>query len=172
MPDLSRGHAAWHGSVRSFTTSALSGTCSIWEPDLSRVLGARQEELRPILLRRMKEDVEDLPEKEEVVVRVQLTKQQRRFYNGIYEKQARPADVCCSIADVRSSEREASDFAGSAHAFPLSGQFHSFVSDWSHGCEELTDFLQRAAPCREGCTWKGLLLRMPCSCSIWPWSRT
>ncbi|CAK0786707.1 hypothetical protein CVIRNUC_009921 [Coccomyxa viridis] len=46
-----------------------------------------QEELRPILLRRMKEDVEDLPEKEEVVVRVQLTKQQRRFYNGIYEKQ-------------------------------------------------------------------------------------
>ena len=42
----------------------------------------------------MKEDVEDLPEKEEVVVRVQLTKQQRRFYNGIYEKQARFA-VCC-----------------------------------------------------------------------------
>lgn len=55
---------------------------------------AWQEELRPILLRRMKEDVEDLPEKEEVVVRVQLTKQQRRFYNGIYEKQARFA-VCC-----------------------------------------------------------------------------
>lgn len=42
----------------------------------------------------MKEDVEDLPKKEEVVVRVQLTKQQRRFYNGIYEKQARLA-VCC-----------------------------------------------------------------------------
>ena len=58
---------------------------------LSGVHGAWQEELRPILLRRMKEDVEDLPEKEEVVVRVQLTKQQRRFYNGIYEKQARLA---------------------------------------------------------------------------------
>ena len=61
--------------------------------------GAWQEELRPILLRRMKEDVEQLPEKEEVVVRVQLTKQQRRFYNGIYEKQARLAACCFSIAD-------------------------------------------------------------------------
>ena len=59
--------------------------------------GARQEELRPILLRRMKEDVENLPEKEEVVVRVQLTKQQRRFYNGIYEKQAR-LSVCAASA--------------------------------------------------------------------------
>ena len=45
----------------------------------------------------MKEDVENLPEKEEVVVRVQLTKQQRRFYNGIYEKQARPS-VCAGSA--------------------------------------------------------------------------
>lgn len=60
---------------------------------------AWQEELRPILLRRMKEDVENLPEKEEVVVRVQLTKQQRRFYNGIYEKQARPNVCWLSRAD-------------------------------------------------------------------------
>ena len=57
-----------------------------------RLTGAElrvQAELRPILLRRMKEDVEDLPQKEEIVVRVQLTQQQRRFYKAIFAKQAR-----------------------------------------------------------------------------------
>ena len=49
-----------------------------------------QAELRPVLLRRMKEDVEDLPEKEEIVVRVQLTQQQRHFYKAIFAKQACP----------------------------------------------------------------------------------
>ena len=36
--------------------------------------------LKPILLRRMKEDVETLPEKEEVIVWVQLTAEQRQYY--------------------------------------------------------------------------------------------
>ena len=75
-------------SLRQHLGRALSGILTAW-----------QEELRPILLRRMKEDVEDLPEKEEVVVRVQLTKQQRRFYNGIYEKQARLSVGCSGMAD-------------------------------------------------------------------------
>ncbi|KAL0045080.1 hypothetical protein WJX82_007731 [Trebouxia sp. C0006] len=48
---------------------------------------ALQEELRPILLRRMKEDVENLPEKEEVVVWVQLTHQQRAYYKALYSNQ-------------------------------------------------------------------------------------
>ncbi len=48
-----------------------------------------QDELRPILLRRMKEDVEDLPQKEEIVVRVQLTRDQRGFYKAIFAKQVR-----------------------------------------------------------------------------------
>lgn len=56
-----------------------------------------QAELRPILLRRMKEDVEHLPEKEEVVVRVQLTAQQRHFYKAIFAKQASPP-LCVSVA--------------------------------------------------------------------------
>ena len=46
-----------------------------------------QAELRPILLRRMKEDVENLPEKEEVVVWVQLTHQQRQYYKALYSNQ-------------------------------------------------------------------------------------
>ena len=38
-----------------------------------------QAALAPVLLRRMKEDVEDLPEKEEVVIWVELTAEQRRY---------------------------------------------------------------------------------------------
>ena len=37
-----------------------------------------QAALAPVLLRRMKEDVEDLPEKEEVVIWVELTQEQKR----------------------------------------------------------------------------------------------
>lgn len=40
-----------------------------------------------MLLRRMKEDVENLPDKEEVVVWVELTTEQRHFYKAIYGKQ-------------------------------------------------------------------------------------
>ena len=46
-----------------------------------------QEDLKPILLRRMKEDVEKLPEKEEVVIWVELTAQQRAYYKAIYGRQ-------------------------------------------------------------------------------------
>jgi len=42
--------------------------------------------LKPVLLRRMKEDVEDLPEKEEVIVWVDLTPEQRAVYRATYEK--------------------------------------------------------------------------------------
>lgn len=46
-----------------------------------------QEALRPVLLRRMKEDVETLPEKEEVIVEVELTQEQRCYYKAIYSQQ-------------------------------------------------------------------------------------
>jgi len=46
-----------------------------------------QEDLKPLLLRRMKEDVEALPEKEEVVIWVELTAQQRAYYKAIYGRQ-------------------------------------------------------------------------------------
>lgn len=48
---------------------------------------ALQEVLKPILLRRMKEDVETLPEKEEVIIWVELTAEQRAYYKAIYERQ-------------------------------------------------------------------------------------
>ncbi|XRB08963.1 chromodomain-helicase-DNA-binding protein [Pycnococcus provasolii] len=42
--------------------------------------------LKPILLRREKDDVEQLPVREEVVVRVELTKMQRHYYNAVYKQ--------------------------------------------------------------------------------------
>jgi len=46
-----------------------------------------QEALRPVLLRRMKEDVETLPEKEECIIWVQLAVEQRAYYKAIFEGQ-------------------------------------------------------------------------------------
>lgn len=46
-----------------------------------------QRSLKPILLRRMKEDVENLPEKEECIIWVQLTREQRAYYKAIFENQ-------------------------------------------------------------------------------------
>lgn len=50
-------------------------------------LAALQARLRPLLLRRLKEDVETLPQKEEVVIWVELAAEQRLYYRAIYEKQ-------------------------------------------------------------------------------------
>lgn len=46
-----------------------------------------QEVLKPVLLRRMKEDVETLPEKEEVIIWVELTRFQRSYYKALFENQ-------------------------------------------------------------------------------------
>lgn len=48
---------------------------------------ALQQQLKPLLLRRMKEDVETLPEKEECVIWVELTKEQRAYYKAIFANQ-------------------------------------------------------------------------------------
>ncbi|WIA09219.1 hypothetical protein OEZ85_008629 [Tetradesmus obliquus] len=56
------------------------------KPSLAQIR-ALQAALAPVLLRRMKEDVEDLPEKEEVVIWVELTQEQRRYYRALYAKQ-------------------------------------------------------------------------------------
>jgi SNF2 family DNA or RNA helicase len=41
--------------------------------------------IKPYLLRRMKEDVENIPEKEEVVVWVEMTADQRSYYKALHE---------------------------------------------------------------------------------------
>ena len=46
-----------------------------------------QVALKPVLLRRMKEDVETLPEKEECIIWTQLTQDQRAYYKAIFERQ-------------------------------------------------------------------------------------
>ncbi|KAH9386092.1 uncharacterized protein NEMAJ01_0988 [Nematocida major] len=66
-------------------------------PSLKAFLGAYKMEeaddveriqllLRPLMLRRMKDDVESIPVKEETIVEVELTMIQKRFYRAILEK--------------------------------------------------------------------------------------
>lgn len=63
-----------------------------------------QAALRPVLLRRMKEDVENLPDKEEVVVWVELTPEQRHYYRAIFAKEvSAPARRPLLFARRRSS---------------------------------------------------------------------
>eukprot|EP00854_Cymbomonas_tetramitiformis_P006879 gene6879-8213_t len=45
-----------------------------------------KEMLKPRLLRRLKEEVETLPTKEEVIVWVELTKEQKSYYRAVYER--------------------------------------------------------------------------------------
>eukprot|EP00892_Ulva_mutabilis_P002486 jgi/Ulvmu1/12238/UM086_0029.1 len=56
-------------------------------PSTPAQLAELQEVLKPLLLRRMKEDVETLPEKEEVIIWVELTRFQRSYYKALFENQ-------------------------------------------------------------------------------------
>ena len=48
---------------------------------------ALQRELEPIMLRRVKEDVEkSIPPKEETIINVELTQLQKQYYRAIYER--------------------------------------------------------------------------------------
>ena len=77
----------WASEEAFFASYGGGARASAAPPTLAQVR-LLQEHLRPILLRRMKEDVEkSLPTKEEVVVRVELTRAQRVYYRAIYERQ-------------------------------------------------------------------------------------
>lgn len=64
----SKGTLEMHQVCPCFPSLMLAALCCL------------QAALGPVLLRRMKEDVETLPEKEEVVIWVELTSQQRAYY--------------------------------------------------------------------------------------------
>lgn len=56
-------------------------------PPTVEQIQAVQNALKPVLLRRMKEDVETLPEKEEVIIWVAMTTEQAAYYKAIFTKQ-------------------------------------------------------------------------------------
>lgn len=68
-----------------------------------------QDELRPVLLRRMKEDVETLPEKEEIVIWVQLTRSQLAYLKALMAKDVsmvpETVQACPSCVPAQSSRR-------------------------------------------------------------------
>jgi len=84
---LDPGKPEWSSEEAFFAAYGGGLRASAPPPTLAQVR-LLQEHLRPVLLRRMKEDVEkSLPTKEEVVVRVELTRSQRVYYKAIFEKQ-------------------------------------------------------------------------------------
>ncbi|GAX75745.1 hypothetical protein CEUSTIGMA_g3188.t1 [Chlamydomonas eustigma] len=66
-----------HPSLDDFLEEFGDGSAGNTSEEQVRKL---QAVLQPVLLRRMKEDVETLPEKEEIIIWVQLTAEQRQFY--------------------------------------------------------------------------------------------
>ena len=70
----------FHSRLNDIHLSTPSPPSSSSQPPFSPQVRQLQVILAPILLRRMKEDVETLPEKEEVIVWVQLTTEQRQYY--------------------------------------------------------------------------------------------
>jgi SNF2 family DNA or RNA helicase len=68
----------WHAFSREFCGGKD-------RPQNAEQAQAITEMLKPLLLRRMKEDVETLPTKEEIIVWVELTKEQKKYYRAIYE---------------------------------------------------------------------------------------
>ena len=79
-----------------------------------------QDALRPVLLRRMKEDVEALPGMEEVVVWVELMPEQRHYYRAIFDKQ-----VCWSQLSSPGMP-----VPGHSSSWKLSIFFSSSISRW------------------------------------------
>lgn len=71
-----------------------------------------QEVLRPVLLRRMKEDVEKLPDKEEVIIWVELSNFQRPYYR------VRPPEPLTAHSGVRASLFCTATYVGVAMCSP------------------------------------------------------
>ena len=84
--------------------------------------------LRPYLLRRMKEDVENIPEKEECVVWVEMTADQRNYYKALHEKQMHVLLAANSRKNLPSSRNLLMELRHCCnHPFLLTGIQEDFV---------------------------------------------
>lgn len=84
-----------------------------------------QNDLRPLLLRRVKEDVEkSIPPKEETIVYVEMTNLQKTFYRAVYEKVSIVQDARGAIELARplrhASRAQNRHFLGRGVAVPMS----------------------------------------------------
>ena len=94
----------------------------------ARRMPALAAALRPYLLRRMKEDVEDIPEKEEVVVWVEMTVDQRAYYKGLHENKMHVLLAASSRKNMPSSRNLLMELRHcSNHPFLLKGVQDDFT---------------------------------------------
>ena len=150
-----------------------------------------QEELKPILLRRMKEDVEKLPEKEEVVVWVELTQQQHAYYRALYSNQA-GACTCAALTHLTGhpagsrvlhpgAQRSVHAWPPRAHGRTIPDRLHTPVllaqlAGQAGAAGPKCLLLQRPLPAeaaharRSAPCWRARPTRTCPTCATWPWS--
>ena len=75
----------WETFVETFGLDPAHAASIHHQPTAEQVIAIR-EALKPRMLRRLKDDVETIPAKEEIVVRVELSAQQRGYYTAVAEK--------------------------------------------------------------------------------------
>ena len=75
----------WETFVKEFGLDPVNAGNINHQPTAEQVISIR-EVLKPRMLRRLKDDVEKIPAKEEIVVKVELSAQQRGYYIAIAEK--------------------------------------------------------------------------------------
>jgi len=75
----------WETFVETFGLDPAHAASIHHQPTAEQVIAIR-EALKPRMLRRLKDDVEKIPAKEEIVVRVELSAQQRGYYTAVAEK--------------------------------------------------------------------------------------
>ena len=75
----------WETFIKEFGLDPVNAGNINHQPTAEQVISIR-EVLKPRMLRRLKDDVETIPAKEEIVVKVELSAQQRGYYIAIAEK--------------------------------------------------------------------------------------
>ncbi|CEF98466.1 Helicase, C-terminal [Ostreococcus tauri] len=106
------------------------------EVDATQVMRLR-DLLKPRMLRRMKEDVEKIPAKEEVVVWVELTPQQRGYYRALYENQIHvllEGSKVKSVPQLRNLSMELRKVCN--HPFLCAGLEEDYTKKRLAACEE------------------------------------
>ena len=80
-----KSYPDWETFVDEFSLDPDNAASINHQPTAEQVMSIR-EALKPRMLRRLKDDVEKIPAKEEIVVRVELSAQQRGYYTAVAEK--------------------------------------------------------------------------------------
>ena len=111
-------------NLLNFVNPKQFGSCDVFMKHYVNLIsqgcvGALHEDIRPYILRRLKEDVESsVPPKEETLIEVELSTVQKQYYRALYEKNLSFLQKKKKAADSQSLNVSAL-ITVSAHIFSL-----------------------------------------------------